>query len=241
MIPLLPLFNAFGAALCVIAVRRLVISYSENSLEEIKTFLFAYAYVGIYFLLVAMPAVGPNSTIVQVLFTISYIPLFLSAYYLLNVAFMLLHLQKLKVALRILVVSTISLTVGLNILFFAPAHREEYAAFWLWSEGTPLWLQNLNGMLVGLFIIGGVLFFFWGGMRAQSKIARIRAFFVSGGLTCFTLGALLNYFLFAYLPFPLSEYAIIGGGVAGLLGVILLLFGVQFREERIVDKVTKIV
>lgn len=232
MIPLLHLTTTFSTLFCLFAIIRLYISYRETKSENVGNFIKTFIALGLYFVVVSLPGmVISNPFWVQVFYIFSYIPIFLSPIFLLNVAFNIYHLPGKKYVFPV-VLSFVILSTTLNILFFSPAKAiSPHPLVYYWSETTPLWLRSLNGGLMVLLGITCVLFFLIGGARSEDRLVRARSFLISGGILILVSGGITNYVLAFHFSGATKAGLLFSGGFLSIFSLIVMLAGIYYKRK----------
>lgn len=233
MIPLLHIQNILSTLFCYLVAKRLYSSYQKTHDVNIGDFFKAFSATGIYFLLVSLPAALSSPAQVQIVYILSYIPLILGPIFLLKIAFRTFHIRYGR-PLFFLMYSLVVVITVLNTIFFAPAHIRAFKdIFYHWGEGTPLWLETFNGVLVGILLFGCAFLFLIGGRKSEEKLVQGRSRRIGIGIAILFFASLLNYVV---AP-PLQGISIWGWAAsifaswAALIGLILILLGIYYRRE----------
>lgn len=232
MIPLLHIITLFEFLFCLFAVRKLYYSYKKTKNESINNFLRAFGALGVYFGIVSLPGLVVNNPFwVQVIYTLSYPPLFFASIFLLLVVFNILNLRFFPL-ITIFVVLMMVINTMLNITFFDKAWiPNSIGPFYYWAEGTPLLVQIINGISILILTLINSLFFWIEGWKVEKGLMRTRSFFIASGLSFLISAAISNYIVSVYLAssFLGPIFAILAGLLA-LIGLSAMLFGIYYKS-----------
>lgn len=241
MVPLLHILTAISSLLACFIVKRLYVAYQKTKSVNIGDFFKAYVFLGFYFFLVSLPMVLSNVILVQIIYVASYIPVILGAAFLFRVAMRILRVPFNPSYVFDGIYILISVITILNLFFFSPAYvAVSDRLFYHWVETTPLSLQLFNGIVLLILATGCAILFFWGGIKSQDKIIRMRAFIIGSGVSLLVLATLANYVLAPLgrsLEWKIAWWLTILAALLAFSGLILILIGINYGEQKNEQKI----
>ena len=230
MIPILSLFTLFTSFFSSIIFWRLYSSYRKNKITNIGYFAATYGSLALFFLVASVPGLfSVDPFWIQASFIFSYIPLFATSFFLMSISLDTLAFKGIKKYFLVVILFSLILTTVLGaFLSGSPFPNKIGSNFYYWKEGTPAWLQALNGIIVSFVTFGAGIFFWFGGLKSKVTIVRTRGFILGSGVILEGVGAFLNYVLAPRIEFAMLPLI---AGLSAILGLITLFFGIYYRPK----------
>jgi hypothetical protein len=234
MIPLLHIITFITAVFCFVAASKLRYSYKKTKNKNIGDFFKTFLSLGIYFIFMSLPLFFRGGTGPQIAYTLGYIPVILSAFFLFKVALRILEKTNLIKGASFLVGLFTTAVIFLNFIFFSKARiitSGPGGVFYQWREGTPFWLQVFNGVLVGVFVAVSMVLFFAGGRKSEKAVVKRRSFLIGSGIFILLVADIIAYVVVSitYLDATLQSIMALVASVLALIGLIFMLRGITYR------------
>ncbi len=202
--------------------------------ENIRHFMGTWLFVALFFAIESLPALVINDPqLIQKVYIIAYIALFMAAFNIFVTSLVMTSFYPVKDRFKLIIFLIIVTSTILNLIYSTPPFIITINnTFYHWAEGTPIWLQNINGIVVALLTLMGSLLYFRETIRGKERWIRIRAMFIGTGQICFAFAA-LSYFVIAPHVFRSSTAGILGmiAVLLSILGAASLLLGILFKKE----------
>lgn len=240
MIPLVNIIDFINTLLCLVASIKFYASWRKTRNKDVLSFAGGFVGLGLYFGFVGVPGIFTSDPyIIQIFYTLSYPAVFLSVIIFFMAMARILHWPQIQKITPIPFFTILFLSTLINTLFFRPAVKYGNATFFYWDEGTPIWLQNLNGAFIFIVVGLGVAFFFFAALRvrkAYPALAR-RSFILGSGVFILLLATISNYFLSTiFLDVTLKVWATVVGAFFSFVALLIILIGLLgYSQEKTVS------
>lgn len=234
MIPILNIGTAITSFLTLLIALRLGLAYRKLGGEDVKYFTRTYLFLSLFFAAESLPAlVVQNPEQIQYVYILAYVFLYITVAFLALVSLSLIHVPARGRWVFLIGGAAIIITAFSNFLYSKPAFLEILGeTFYYWAEGTPVWLQNVNGIIAALGTFAASLVFFRVVFQTQDPWLRARSLLIGLGQVCFVFAS-LSYFVL--VPHLQSSRGVVFIGMfavfLSVLGGILVLLGVLRKKQ----------
>lgn len=230
MIPVVSIGNLISFVVSLAAASRLYFSYRRTKEAKVNDFFKAFLFLAVYMGLLATPElVFKNPKIIELVsLEISLFFGYLCIAYLTKIPLEILHWEKLKkIYFQGLIVFGLLITL-INVVTIQPAVYHSQGQFVFWEDNRGLAINLVSGFVFGIGAISSALFFFIGGLKAEDKHIKTRAFIITGGLFIMTVAAFINYIFGAS---PQSFLSSVAASFLVAAGTLILLAGVYYKFD----------
>ena len=231
MIPLFHLITSLTVFFCSLASIKLYSSYQRSQNIHVGNFLKGFVTIIFFFLALSLPVLFSDPVLIQRIYILSYISIFLAPQFVLKSAFEMFNFP----LSRYIFPGTfliIIITTFLNVIFSLPAQLiVSGAKFYYWGQGTPVWLALSNGILISLFVAGCSFSFFLGRTQSLDKLLRARALLLGWGLAVLTVSAFLYFVVAPQLQESIKLWVSVISAVLTIPGFSLMLAGIYLKVK----------
>jgi len=219
-----------GSLIEAILAVKLYFVYQKTRNRNINLFFKSFVFGGIYFFLSGLPGKLVQDLFwAEVVFILSWIPLYISLFYLTKLTFYIWGLERFIKPLLLIIIILIIVTSILNIIYFSPAEIRTFGQFVFCFERSPSWLLGASGAFVTLLLLMNAILFFRGGLESKDKFISKRSLLLGSGMGSLSLAAFFNYVVVNI--FPRLRFLIFFAGLFLFIGVITIYWGIQILRK----------
>jgi len=220
MIPIVSISNAIAGVFSLLLTIKTGTIYRKRREPYFRDFFYFLLFFTLYMLFLAVPGLISNNTkVVTFSQIIAQIFLHFAAAFFISVPFLMFNLQKLRIIYFLLLLASLLLLIGANIVDFEYSSLVTKKNFYHWMVfREKKWLRFEIGIIIGISALSGIFLFFKKGLKSTDPIVKKRSIFLGGGMFCLLLASGLNYIAGSKLELPLM----LAGSLSALSAMALM-------------------